>query len=98
MFSTIKRKTKECAEIAVQPTLVDKIRDWLGPDNISYFRSIKKKHGRIDAVWSENGIPHAVHLREGMQIRNKLRELTNYSWTDHEYDNRWVGIIEKAIR
>ena len=77
--------------------LVAGIREWLGEDGIRFFRDLKSTHGRIDACWNEGGIPHIVHFREGMQVRNQLRELTNFSWTSHEYDERWVSIIERAI-
>lgn len=77
--------------------LVIAIREWLGEKGIQFFRQIKEEHGRVDAVWNEGGIPHAVHFREGMQVRNKIREITNYSWTDHEYDDNWVEVIERAI-
>ena len=77
--------------------LILPIREWLGERGINHFRRIQEEHGCINAVWNEGGIPHCVHFREGMQIRNKLRELTNYSWTDHEYDDNWTAIVERAI-
>ena len=43
-------------------------------------------------------IPHPVHFREGMWVRNRLREITNYAWTDHEYDDRWAELIELVIK
>lgn len=82
----------------VTEELISDIREWLGSDGVDFFRQIKENHGRIDACWNEGGIPHPVHFREGMQIRNKMRELTNFSWTDHDYDNHWVEVIEKAIQ
>lgn len=84
--------------IANQAKLAKKVRKWLGPQGVKHFRDIKKKHGCIDAVWMEGKLPHPVHFREGMQVRNKLRELTDYSYSDHEYDEMWVGIIEEAIK
>lgn len=44
------------------------------------------------------GIPHPVHFREGMTVRNFLRTITDNAWTAHEYDNRWADIIEDAIK
>jgi hypothetical protein len=82
----------------VTPEIVEQIRLWLGPKGVSFFREIREKYGRIDALWIEGGIlPHPVHFREGVQIRNQLRALTNSSWTAHEYDNHWVEVIELAI-
>ena len=78
--------------------LVCAVREWLGKDGISFFHRVKKESGSVGGLINDgSGIPHPVHFREGMAVRNKLRELTAYSWTDHEYDNRWEGIVEKAI-
>lgn len=77
--------------------LVAQVREWLGPEGRDHFSKIKADHGVIDACWMEGGVPHPVHFREGMQVRNKLRELTNNEWTAHEYDDRWVEVIERAI-
>jgi len=44
------------------------------------------------------GIPHPVHFREGMQVRNFLRTIFGDTWTAHDYDNRWAELIEDAIR
>lgn len=77
--------------------LVNSVRDWLGEAGVRHFRGIRAGHGRIDAVWNEGGIPHMVHFREGMQVRNKLRDLTNGIWSAHEYDDNWVAVVERAI-
>ena len=77
--------------------LVLSVREWLGEQGLNHFRNIKAQHGKINACWSEGGIPHPVHFREGVQVRNKLRDLTNNSWTSHEYDDRWIEVIEAAI-
>lgn len=57
-----------------------------------------EEHGRIDAVYMEGRIPHPVHFREGMQIRNFMREQPECKgWTDHEYDDNWVKAVEQAL-
>lgn len=78
--------------------LVAKTKKFLATEGINFFKGIKQKHGQIDAVWNEGGIPHAVHFREGMQIRNFMRgtDLCK-DWDDHDYDDNWVELIEKAI-
>lgn len=78
--------------------LVAQVREWLGTEGRAHFQKIKADHGEINACWMEGGIPHPVHFREGMQVRNKMRELTNNEWTAHEYDDRWVEVIERAIQ
>ncbi len=77
--------------------LVPQLKEWLGVDGIAFFRSLKAKYGKVDAIWDEGGIPHVVHFREGMQVRNKLRDLTNGEWSVYEYDNTWKDIIEECI-
>ena len=56
-----------------------------------------KLSNAIDRARTNRGIPHSVHFREGMQVRNFLRGIYGDSWTDHDYDNKWAGLVEKAI-
>lgn len=78
--------------------LIPELKRWLGEAGMTHFRNIKQEHGKVNAVWVELGIPHCVHFREGMQIRNKLRELTDSKWSVNEYDNTWAEIIEECIK
>lgn len=75
--------------------LINKLKEWLREDGIKFFREIKCKYGKINAVYSEGGFPHAVHFVEGMQVRNFLRE--HVDWDAHKLDNEWIGLIEEAI-
>jgi hypothetical protein len=77
---------------------IDKIQKWLGVDGIKFFMDLKKKHGRVDSVYMEQGIPHPVHLREGIQVRNFLRSLPECKdWDDHKLDDNWVSVIEEIL-
>ena len=76
--------------------LVKKLRKWLKEDGIQYFSDIKSKHGRIDAVWMEGNLPHPVHFREGMQVRNFLRQ--HVKWDAIKLDDSWVSLVEEAIK
>jgi len=76
--------------------IVIKLKEWLKDDGIKHFSDIKQKHGKINAVWMEGGIPHPVHFREGMQVRNFLRN--HIDWDAHKLDEEWVGLIEEAIK
>ncbi len=78
-----------------RPEIVLKLRTWLGKDGIAFFSGLQKKYGRVDAIWVEGGIPHPVHFREGMQVRNFLRQ--HVDWDAHKLDNEWVGLVEEAI-
>jgi len=79
--------------------LVQQMKRWLGEAGLKFFGDLRKKYGESFgvAVWMEGDIPHPVHFREGMQVRNKLRDLTNGSWTAHEYDDNWATVIEKCL-
>lgn len=80
------------------PSLIKKVHDWLGEDGINFFSDVKEKHGTILAVWDEGGLPHPVHFREGMQVRNYLRMQPECEgWNDHRLDDQWAHIIERAI-
>lgn len=79
--------------------LVSRVRKWLGPAGVEHFRDIKKKHGKINAVWMDGIIPHPVHFREGMQVRNFMRGTGLCDgWTAHDYDNFWIPVVERAIQ
>ena len=81
--------------------LVKEVHKWLGEDGLKFFRETKENYGEVNAVYPEPGIPkipHAVHFREGMQVRNFLRSLDECKdWDAHELDNTWADIIEAAI-
>ena len=84
------------------------IETWLGVDGLAFFRKIYEEHGKLcvcllteTAAYNQRGdllmLPHPVHLREGMSVRNELRRLTDCAWTAHEYDNLWEEITLAAI-
>jgi len=75
------------------------IRAWLGVMGIRFFVNVKREHGRIDAIWMEDGIPHPVHFREGMRVRNFLRTLDECKdWDADKLDDNWVPIIEEVLK
>jgi len=79
-------------------SFVEKTKEFLGDDGLKFFREVKNKHGEINACWNEGGIPHSVHFREGMQVRNFMRS-TEFceDWNDHDFDEHWIPLIERAI-
>lgn len=81
-------------------TIIQKTREWLGEKGINHFQQYKEKYNTVSPVFYEKGdsIPHPVHFREGMQVRNFLRRLPECNeWTDNDFDNKWAEIVEKAI-
>jgi len=83
----------------ISQDLIIKTKEWLGSEEVSFFRDLKDKYSTINAVWNEGGIPHSVHFREGMQVRNFMREngLCD-DWTDHDFDDNWIRLIEEAVK
>lgn len=78
--------------------LIEKTHEWLGKDGIDFFKKIKNKYGQYNAVFTEGGIPHPVHFREGMQVRNFMRSTgLCEDFDDHDFDNNWTLLIEKVM-
>ena len=77
--------------------LVETIRDFLGEKGAKFFQYLKDAYGTVSPVIpseDELGVPRAIHFREGMQIRNLLRTLSECEdWTDHDLDDTWVPVI-----
>lgn len=52
----------------------------------------------IENARGHSKIPHAVHFREGMQVRNFMRSSGLCDgFDDHDYDDTWVDLIERCI-
>lgn len=81
------------------------VREWLGPEGLGFFRGLLQEHGKINVVLmhepTEPGmpaIPHPVHFREGMQVRNFLRTLPETEhWGSHDFDNNWIPVVKAAV-
>jgi hypothetical protein len=79
--------------------LVERVKDWLGEEGIAHFRQYKRTYGEVSPVYMEGGLPHVVHFREGMQVRNYMRKTGLCSdWDSHDYDDSWTSVIEEAIK
>ena len=72
------------------------LKSSLGEAGLTHFRELKKKYGTVNACYDEGGIPHITHFREGMWVRNRLREIYP-NMGDHWYDDNWVELVEEAI-
>ena len=82
---------------------LEKTKEWLGEDGIKFFKEWKERHG-VDwaiAVEPPKGkfpIPHPIHFREGMKIRNYMRQSGYFNdWDDHDFDNNWDLLIDKVL-
>ena len=80
---------------------MDAFKKWLGEDGIRFFRHLKGLKGTVIPVLvSKKGMPWPVHFREGMQIRNWLRENTELGkkLDSVELDDCYASILEEAIK
>lgn len=83
-----------------QAELKERFLEWLRPSGIKYLKGIKEKYGEIAACWNEGGIPHPVHFREGMQIRNWMRDQPEFAdnLDCHWLDNNWEKFTEECLK
>lgn len=78
--------------------LITKVRDWLGEDGKQFFTENHEKHGTVSPVLADGNIPHPVHFREGMAVRNFMRRTGLCAdWDAHDFDNNWQSVVERAI-
>lgn len=93
---------------------IERLLEWLGYDGVAFFRMCKEISTGIDpynVVWTEvapgkdvnlYGVPHPVHFREGMAVRNTMRrihtEMGAGIYGAHFYDNHWQSAVTAAIK
>ncbi len=76
-----------------------RLREWIGDDGVRYFRLLKSLTGSYSPVLYLNqkrkGRPvHIVHLNEGMQIRNWMRDQPEFKgWDAERLDNYWEILV-----
>jgi len=87
----------------IDVSLIEKAKSWLGPEGISFFKHLKGLTGNVSPVLKLNverkGIPsHPIHFREGMSIRNWMRDQVECNdWNGEDFDENWVDLIELTI-
>jgi hypothetical protein len=82
-----------------EQAITTKVRNFLGEDGLGFFKEMVEEHGEVSPVFMKGGLPHAVHFREGMQVRNFLRSIEECDgWTTDDFDDTWATIVEDAIK
>jgi len=84
---------------------ISDLATWLGPDGLKFFRDVLDKYGGLNVVLKgvpgDGNIPHPVHMREGMKVRNKMRDLHTAMGHPHEhahwYDNHWQAAVKACL-
>lgn len=81
-----------------------RLKDWLGGENVRYFQLLKALTGTYSPVlklnFEKKGIPaHPVHFREGMQVRNWMRDQPEFKdFTTEQFDNGWTYYVRQACQ
>lgn len=90
-------------ENIVQPLfpdeLIDRVAEWLEYDGAAFFQMCCDEYGSPDsACWLDGTLPHSVHFREGMQVRNFMRSTgLCEDWDAHQFDNNWGSVVMVAV-
>ena len=70
------------------PHLIRETKKWLGKAGIAYFKMLNEKNAFIE-----------VHLTDGMQVRNFMRQSGQCEeWDAHDLDNNWIELIKECIK
>lgn len=86
------------ADKEIPQELVDHVKTRIGPHGCKLFKDYKEKHGTICPTFLRGVVPWPVHLREGMAVRNIMRDLpVCKDWTDHDFDDNWTKVIGKVL-
>ena len=82
----------------ISDELVESVQTFLGKGGLDFFASLQRDHGTVSPCLMDGSIPHPVHLREGMQVRNAMRRSgLCEDWDCHDLDNQWKSVVETAI-
>jgi hypothetical protein len=79
-----------------------RLKEWLGPDGQSLFQDLIQRFGQDfgTAVWVPKGesIPYVVHFREGVDVRNWLRDQPECrDWSADRLDQMWAKLVQEAL-
>ena len=79
--------------------LIPALSKWLYDYGLDvFFKRCLKDYKTISPVFRDRGIPHPVHFREGMSVRNFLRESKMCpGWDDNDYDENWSKLVLISI-
>lgn len=84
--------------------LVKLTKSWLGHDRITYYKTLKIKFGKIDAVWkTQDGKDHVVAQREGQVVKDFIYKQIPIvdgisDWTREDIEDNWVELIDEIIK
>lgn len=101
----LRQKADQSQQLALQQLdhderqrIVTELKKKLDQTGMSeFFRGVKRDYGHLHVILNKGGLPWPIHFREGMHVRNILREITAYAYTPEQYDALWAPLTELAI-
>jgi len=85
--------------------MTEELLEWLGYDGVAFFTMVEEEYKTLNAVWiegKEGRAPHSVHFREGMVVRNKMRDIQSKNnivfKNAHYYDDNWEKEVLKCLK
>lgn len=81
----------------ISTQLIADVKEWLGDEGLAFFKQCQKDYGTVSPVIAGNP-PHPVHFREGMKVRNFMRESEHcIGWSANDLDDNWIDVIVRSI-
>ena len=83
-----------------EPDLNERLQKFLGKKGIHFFWTLIRLYGTANPIIRRKGpIPvHPVHFREGMTIRNWLRNQPECKeWDHNRLDCDWCKLVKQAV-
>lgn len=83
-----------------EPDLTERLQKFLGKDGIHFFWTLIRLYGTPNAIIRTKGLipSHPVHFREGMTIRNWLRDQPECKdWDHNRLDCDWSKLVKQAV-
>jgi len=69
---------------------------WLGEEGTQFFSKLWIDHGEIPLVLEVPGkFPHPIHFREGVQVRNWMRDNTDLP--EEQVENNWREFVLECL-
>lgn len=85
------------------PDFIGYLLEWLGYDGVAFFMLLLEHFGELAPVIPvKGGPPHPVHFREGMAVRNAMREVHKRmgmgTYSANFYDDHWQAAVQAALK
>lgn len=91
------QKYRDANQHKITDEILDYVDMWLGDDGIQFFNECLRDYGTVSPVIL-GALPHPVHFREGMQVRNAIRDSgLAADWVGQDHDNLWSVVVKRIL-